>query len=153
MMESLDDAREELKRVDHLIYVSLKYTRTIDVFLNAINRMIEAYDAMFTALLKHAVEQKKIVEVPKSPIEKGNTVKELYAEDKQTIDNVELFFLLRKIHKAPNQTREQEYRRHVTMRTIVDGREELVNIDIMTSYYHFQMEFFKKVRKIIVGEE
>ncbi|PIN81046.1 hypothetical protein COV13_02540 [Candidatus Woesearchaeota archaeon CG10_big_fil_rev_8_21_14_0_10_32_9] len=153
MMESLDDAKEELKRVDHLIYVSLKYTRTIDVFLNAINRMIDAYDAMFTALLKQAVENKKLEEVPKSPIERGNQLKELYAEDQQVIDNVELFFLLRKLHRASGQTREQEYRRHVTMRTIIDGKEEIVNIDIMTSYYHFQMEFFKKVKKIILGEE
>lgn len=153
MIESLDDAKEELKRVDHLIYVSLKYTRTIDVFLNAINRMIEAYDAMFTSLLRHAVENKKLDEVPKTPLERGNKLKELYAEDQQVIDNVELFFLLRKLHRAPTQTREQEYRRHVTMRTIVDGREELVNIDIITNYYHFQMEFFKKVRKIVLGEE
>ncbi|MGV8168995.1 MAG: hypothetical protein ACP5N3_02970 [Candidatus Nanoarchaeia archaeon] len=153
MMESLDDAKEELKRVDHLIYVSLKYTRTIDIFLNALGRMIEAYEFMFDALLKHAVEQKRIKEVPKTPIEKGNLVKELYADDEQVQKNVDLFFLMRKLQKAQSHAKEQEYRRHVTMRTMVDGKEEVIDIDVITEHYHFQMEFFSKVKKILVGEE
>jgi hypothetical protein len=152
-MESLDDAKEELKRVDHLIYVSLKYTRTIDIFLNAMGRMIDAYEFMFDALLKHAVENKKLAEIPKTPIEKGNLVKELYADDEQVIKNVNLFFLMRKLVKVQVHGKEQEYRRHVTMRTIVDGKEEIIDIDNLTEHYHAQMEFFQKVKKIIVGEE
>ncbi|MGV8161952.1 MAG: hypothetical protein ACP5N2_01295 [Candidatus Nanoarchaeia archaeon] len=153
MMESLDDAREELKRVDHLIYVSLKYTRTIDIFLNAIGRMIDAYEFMFDALLKHAVDNKKLTELPKTPIEKGNMVKELYAEDEQVQKNVNLFFLMRKVQKSQVHAKEQEYRRHVTMRTIIDGKEEIMDIDTITDQYHAQMEFFGKVKKILVGEE
>ena len=152
-MESLDEAKEELKRVDHLIYVSLKYTRTVDVLLNAISRMMDAYDLLFESLLNKAEEEKKIIEVPLTPIERGNLVKELYAEDEQIIDNVELSFLLRKLHRSPNPQREQEYRRHVTLRTHIDGREEIVNIDIITNYYLFQLEFYKKVDKIINGED
>jgi hypothetical protein len=152
-MESLDDAKEEMKRVDHLIYVSLKYTRTIDVFLNAIGRMIDAYEFMFDALLKHAVEHKKIKEVPKTPIEKGNLVNELYAEDVQVQNNVKMFFMLRKLYKAKEHAKEQEYRRHVTMRTMIDGKEEVIDIDNITEYYHNEREFLDRVKKIIVGEE
>lgn len=153
MMESLDDANEELKRVDHLIYVSLKYTRTIDVFLNALGRMIDAYEFMFDALLKHAMENKKIKDLPKTPIEKGNLVKELYAEDEDIQRSVELFFLMRKLVKAQHHSKEQEYRRHVTMRTDIDGKEEVIDIDKMTEHYHNQREFFNKVRKIILGTD
>ncbi|MFT4311257.1 MAG: hypothetical protein ACMXX7_01375 [Candidatus Woesearchaeota archaeon] len=149
-MEFLDDAKEELKRVDHLIYVSLKYTRTVDVLLNAISRMIDAYDFIFQAILQKAVEQEKIEEIPLTPIEKGNAVKKLYPEDDQIYDNVELCFLLRKLHRS-NPEKEQEYRRHVAMKSIVDGREEIVNIDIITQYYHFQLEFFKKIN-VLLGE-
>ncbi|MFT4261140.1 MAG: hypothetical protein ACMXX9_01780 [Candidatus Woesearchaeota archaeon] len=153
MIESLDDAKEELKRVDHLIYVSLKYTRTVDVLLNAVGRMMDAYDYLFDSLLKKALEEQKIGEIPTTPIEVGNLVKKLYSEDEQIVDNVELYFLLRKLHRSPNPEREQEYRRHVTMRTHIDGREELLNIDIITNYYLYQIEFFKKVSSIIKGEE
>ena len=33
--EYLIEAREELNRIEHIIYVSLKYTRTTDVLRNA----------------------------------------------------------------------------------------------------------------------
>ena len=33
MNENIHDAKQEMKRVDHLIYVSLKYTRTVDVMV------------------------------------------------------------------------------------------------------------------------
>jgi hypothetical protein len=152
-MESLDDAREELKRVDHLIYVSLKYTRTVDVFLNAVGRMIDAYEFMFDAVLKHAVEHKKIKDVPKTPIEKGNLVLELYPDDLQFKQNVDMFFLLRKLAKSTAHTKEQEYRRHVTMRAQIDGREEILDIDNMTERYHMQMDFYGRVRKVIMGDD
>lgn len=153
MKESLDDAKEELKRVDHLIYVSLKYTRTVDVLKNALNRMIDAYDFLFEALLRKAIEEQKTETIPTTPIERGNLIKKLYEEDQQIIDNVELFFLIRKLHKAQSPEKEQEYRRHVTMRTMIDGREEIVNIDIITQYYHFQREFYKRVQSLINAEE
>ncbi len=151
--ELLTEAKEELKRVEHLIYVSLKYTRTVDVLLNAISRMIEAYDFTFQAILQHALEEKKVDEIPATPIEKGNLVKQVYPDDEQVSDNVGLFFLLRKLHRSPSPQREQEYRRHVTMRTIVDGKEEIVNIDIITRYYLFQLEFYRRIEAELHGKQ
>jgi hypothetical protein len=51
MKESLSEAFEELKRADHLIYVSLKYTRTVDVIKSIIERLINAYDDAIITLL------------------------------------------------------------------------------------------------------
>ncbi len=146
MTESaLHDATEELKRVDHLVYVSLKYTRTVDVLMNIVIRMIDGYDKMFEAMLIRAHEQGRIGEVPTAPLIIGNTVKSLYADDIVT-QNVELYFLLRKLSRSTPQ-REQEFRRHVTMRSIIDGREELMNIDIATAYYHQQRDFLAYLYK------
>lgn len=150
MKEALEEAKEELKRVDHLIYVSLKYTRTVDVLMNVISRMIDCYSGMIDALLKWAVEEKKIPELPGSPVERGELVKKLFPEQEFT-DNIELYFLLRKIHRS-NPQRENEYRRHVTLRTFIEGREEIVNIDIATQYYHFQRKFFESVEKLVLGK-
>jgi hypothetical protein len=148
MMQCLEDAKEELKRVDHQIYVSLKYTRTVDVLLNIISRMIDGYDFLLEALLKLSEEEKKIESIPPSPIERGNLIKKLYPDDEQIVDNVELYFLLRKLFRS-NPVREQEYRRNVTMRSVVEGREELVTIDIITNYYHFMIEFTTKVETLV----
>ncbi|HLD04622.1 MAG TPA: hypothetical protein VJG90_02785 [Candidatus Nanoarchaeia archaeon] len=150
MKEALEEAKEELKRVDHLIYVSLKYTRTVDVLMNVINRMIDCYSGMIDSLLKWAVEEKKIMELPSSPVERGELVKKLFPEQ-EFGDNVELYFLLRKIHRS-NPQKENEYRRHVTLRTFIEGREEIVNIDIATQYYFFQKKFFEAVEKVVLGK-
>lgn len=150
MIESLSDAKEELKRVDHLIYVSLKYTRTADIFINTISRMIDAYNHMFDALLKYCVENKLIEEIPGSPIEKGKLIKELYKDDRQMLDNVDLYLMLRKIFRAKIHEKTQEYRRHVTMKVMVDNREEIINIDIITQYYLFQNDLFNKIKNLII---
>ncbi len=150
MMQSLHDAVEELKRVDHLIYVSLKYTRTVDVIINILNRMVDCYAFLVDALIKHAEEQKRWAgEMPGSAIEKADLVKELYKDDVTIQDNIDLYLLLRKLLRAKNVERENEYRRHVTMKTIIDGREEIVNIDIITNYYLFQREFLQAVQKML----
>ena len=139
VFDYLDDAVNEMKRVDHQVYVSLKYTRTVDVLLNIISRMIDGYEEMWSALLQYRVETNQLDEIPFAPLVKASQVLDLY--DEEIIkDNVELYLLLRKLHRS-NPEREQEFRRHVTLRTVIDGREEIVNIDIITQYYHMQKEF------------
>ena len=149
MMDDMLDAVEELKRVDHQVYVSLKYTRTVDVITNIINRMIACYTSIFSALLKYLKEEGKIEEVPIAPVVVARTIKKHFAEDKKINDNVELFILLRKIIKDKNPGREQEYRRHVTLKTVVDGRKEIVNIDIITHYFHMVKEFVDYAYKVL----
>ncbi|MBW2982756.1 hypothetical protein KY327_00460 [Candidatus Woesearchaeota archaeon] len=148
MMQSLEDAQEELKRVDHQIYVSLKYTRTVDVLLNILNRMIDGYEYLIEALLKIRIEEGQAERIPASPIERGNLVKELYPDDEVIVDNMGLFFLLRKLFRS-NPQREQEYRRNVTLRTVVEGREEIVNIDIITNYYQYMLQFYRRVDDLV----
>lgn len=151
MRESLNDAKEELKRVDHLIYVSLKYTRTVDVLVNTIGNMIDAYDFILDALLKHALEKGLIESIPKTPREKGDLILDTF-EDQIIKDNVGLYFLMRKLFKS-NPERENEYRRNVTMISYVDNRKEIVNIDIITDYYAFETSFLNYVASLILSEE
>ncbi|KYK25725.1 hypothetical protein AYK26_01780 [Euryarchaeota archaeon SM23-78] len=141
MKESLHEARDELKRVDHQIYVSLKYTRTVDVIMNTIGRMIDAYTCLIDSLLKYAVEKNMRPEehIPNTPLERGNLVKQLFP-DEIVQKNMDLYFLLRKIRKT-SPRKEQEFRRHVTLRTMIDGKEVTMDIDIATEYYNTIKEF------------
>ncbi|MCF7799222.1 hypothetical protein K9M74_04945 [Candidatus Woesearchaeota archaeon] len=147
MIELLDDAGEELKRADHLIYVSLKYTRTADVLINTLSRLIDAYELLLDVLLAYAKDTKNLQESPTTPIEKGNLVKKLYPQQ-EVQDNVDLFLLMRKIYRAPHIP-DQEYRRHVSITTTIDGREEIVNIDIITQYNEFEKNFFRYVVNLL----
>jgi hypothetical protein len=151
-MEKLNEAYEELKRVDHLIYVSLKYTRTVDVILNILARTVDAYALIIDSLIDYAKEQGKVIQEPESAIERAELVKELFADDDIVVDNVQLYLLERKLLRAKNVERENEYRRHVTMKTVVEGREEIVNIDIITNYFLYQRDFLSHVRSIVEGK-
>jgi hypothetical protein len=146
MKDYFEDATEELKRVDHQIYVSLKYTRTVDVLFNIIQRMIEAYELMIDGLLHVAKEKGNIADVPASPLKKGELLKKLF-NDAKIHENLDLYFLLRKIQKASYE-RENEYRRHVTIITYLEGKQELINIDIITKYYHFQKDFLHYIKEM-----
>jgi len=150
MKESIENAVEELKRVDHSIFVSLKYTRTVDILVNILTRMVDCYEFLFEALLKYAVERKMTSEIPATPKERCVLIKHLFKEQ-EVHDNVDLYFLLKAMLKV-TYTRENEYRRHVTMKAIVAGREEIININIISQYYEILTSFFHLVDNFRTGQ-
>lgn len=138
MRNSLNNAKEEFKRCDHLLYVSLKYTRTVDVIKSLIARMLSTYGFAIDALLLK--EKKKVKELPPQVGVKIDLARKIFAENKIVIDNLDSFTFLRKLDKAPYK-RENEYRRHVALIAKVDGEEKRIEIDQMTEHY-FQLKEF-----------
>lgn len=132
MNENLEQAVNELKRADHMIFVSLKYTRTVDVIKNILERLILCFDSAFDALVDHLKENKKIEEIPKTRSGRLDLVKKSF---KDLESFFELYSLLRKLNKA-NFTRRQEFRRHVTMSVILEDKRLVeINIDVINDYY------------------
>ncbi len=145
MDEFLEDAAEELKRVDHLIYVSLKYTRTVDVFKHIIGRLIECFDAVINGLCQKAKDRKKLLAIPLSQTLKTEALKTLYAKDEMFVGYMDFYLLLRKLDKA-EYTKKNEYRRHVTMTAIFpEGETAEVTMDIIHGYFDRAKEFLKYV--------
>lgn len=152
MKEAIEDAREELKRVDHLIFVSLKYTRTVDVLLNIIKRMIDAYDFNIDAILKYGQEKGIISEdLPTNPLQRVDMVQKKF-NDPIIKNNMELYLLYRKIIKADYE-RLNEYRRHVTLKTLIENKLIEIKIDNVTEYYNVIKEFTKYIENLIKESE
>lgn len=146
MEEFLENSREELKRADHLIYVSLKYTRTVDIIKSTIDRLVAAYDFIIGGLLERAKDKKKIEQIPMAVGVKAETLKRLYPQKPELADYLNFYILLRKLGKA-SFTRAREYRRHVTMTALVDERQIEVNIDIISEYYKRVLQFVEYVEE------
>ena len=143
--EAMDQAHQELKRADHSIAVSLKYTRTVDVIKSIIDRLINTISFGFDTLLTHANEEKKVDEIPTLPRLKIELLNTHYPEDETIQHFIQFFQLLRRINKA-QFTRTQEYRRHVTMTaTLDDGTQVQITIDIITDYFDRTNEFLKYI--------
>ena len=62
--DALEQSRKELSRADHLLFVSLKYTRTVDVLKSLIERLISSMSFSNQALLMHLKDKKKIAAFP-----------------------------------------------------------------------------------------
>ena len=151
MKESLRLAKEELKRADHLIYVSLKYTRTVDVIKSIVERLINCLELSVTALLHYAKNQKRIKEVPTLGRLKADAARELYISDQLVQNYLAFYQLLRKIDKA-GFDRAQEYRRHVTMTVQLEEGPVEITIDIIHDYYERTREFVMYVEKMNEGQ-
>lgn len=150
MNEYLLDAKEELKRLEHIIYVSLKYTRTVDVIVNALNRMVSTYDFIVEAFLEKAMEEKKLESMPKSPALKAKKLAEIYPEDALLQKNLNFYFSLRNILKSNYQKR-QEFRRHVTLIVPMEDTTVEVEIDTLVNCEKFIHNFLFYSQKYIEG--
>lgn len=149
MREFLTEANEELKRADHLIYVSLKYTRSVDVIKSVIERLINAYTIIFRGLLEKAKEKKIIHQIPVSPSIQCDLVKEIYGKNEELAHYIQFYLLLRKMDQG-KFTRAREFRRNVTMTVTVEKKEMEVNIDIITEYYKRSLKFLEYIKEKFV---
>jgi len=153
IIEILDFAGEEIKRADHLIYVSLKYTRTVDVLKSIIERLMNAFDYGFSALLQHAKDTKKISTVPELQRIKIDVLRKVYSDDAHLMNFIGLYLLLKRINKADFDC-SQEYRRHVTMTAHMDDSTVIeITIDIISDYFKQTKEFLHHVQNIIKDKE
>jgi hypothetical protein len=73
-------------RVDHLIFVSLKYSRTVDVIKSVIKRLISTYEIAMKALLENALEGEKLKHALHGP----KTMREM----KSALFNIQKYFLI-----------------------------------------------------------
>ena len=123
-----DSKEEELKRADHLLYVTLKYTRTVDVMKNIIKRLISAFDfAVTETLIKYKIKPSNIALLRFRQLEKKMKEVKKYSS---------FYLLLRKIDKAKFTGRE-EYRKNVTL--IVPNLEinvEILNVGFKLTFQH-----------------
>ena len=145
---TVSDAKEELKRADHSIYVTLKYTKTADVIKNIIKRLIVAYDLAMADLIEFLQSKKKMKNVPTS---KRAKAQELMKKVPRVKDHMQTYLVLRKIDVAPFSKRE-EYRKHVTLIAKVSLKETReVNIDVLRNYFMKTGEFVEFVEALRAG--
>jgi hypothetical protein len=151
-IDALDNAKEELKRADHLFYVSLKYTRTVDVIKSIVERLINATMYALEAILHHLKDEGQIDDVSKLPVKRAKVVREMFANDEFIQETIKLFLFLRKVDKAPF-TRTQEFRRHVTMTATIDDVAFKIKIDDIKLYFEQVKKFVFYMETLIEGEE
>ena len=133
-------AIEELKRADHLVYVSLKYTRTGDIMRNAIKRLISAYEMAFTEVLDHAQEVGLIEDMPAGVKQKAAQVEVLLG--KSAGKHMKLYNLLKRVDKSEFSA-SSEFRKGLTLHVRVPRKMD-IKMDDLFVYLEKTTDFVKQ---------
>jgi len=149
MREKIKEAEEELKRADHLVFVTLKYTRTVDVIKNIIHRLINAYNLTILEALEHAKKKRKIKEIPTTPVVRCEAIIKVI-KDKEINEYIKLYNLLRNIDRA-EFTRKGEYRKNVALIAIISGKKIEKNIEKLKEFFERSNDFLIFISEWILG--
>ncbi|MDD5651459.1 MAG: hypothetical protein PHF86_13775 [Candidatus Nanoarchaeia archaeon] len=144
MLEALEEAKNEIRRADHLIFISMRYARTCDVILNVIKKLMSSYDYCILALLKKLEKDKKIKHVPASPMERAEFVDKHIKGAKSFIKQYKLF---KKIVKCEYTSRE-EYKKNITLIT-TEKKPIEITVDVLKQYFETTKEFIRFVEKYL----
>ena len=120
-----DDVIKEKISADHLLYVSLKYTKTCDVILNLLLRWKIMIGLAMGILIQKA--GKKWKPVPDAPRAKVAQLRKIYANEPIVMEALDLYEFFRDIEQL-EKVRESEFRKGVNLR--VQYKSKTVNINL-----------------------
>ncbi|MBU2616037.1 MAG: hypothetical protein KKC19_02945 [Nanoarchaeota archaeon] len=145
----MEEIIQEKISADHLLYVSLKYTKTCDVIMNLIVRWRRMIEVSIEEILKHAKKKKKISSIPTNPIGKIEAVKNLFKKEKEFQEVIEMYEMFRKIEDLRKE-RIGEFRKNVTLKVFYRGEEININLDMLKLYAERLEKFISLVKQFLL---
>lgn len=141
----MEDLIKEKISADHLLYVSLKYTKTCDVIINLLSRWKNMIETAIEILIMRAKKEKKWKPVAEAPRARLIQLKQLHEKNKNIKEALEIYELFRDIDKL-EKVRENEFRKGVNLR--VNYRGEIVNINLnkLKEYADILERFISQIR-------
>jgi len=146
----MEDIIQEKISADHLLYVSLKYTKTCDVIVNLILRWKKMIETSIDAILRHAKKKKKIKMIPENPIGKTEEMKKLFKKDKEFLEVIDMYEMFRKI-KELRKERIGEFRKNVTLKVFYRGEEISINLEMLKIYADRLEKFISKTKQFLLS--
>ena len=113
---------------DHLLYVSLKYTKTCDVIINLLLRWKIMIELGMDLLVERAKKEKKWKPVSEGPRAKLVQLKKIYANEPIVSEVLDMYELFRDIENL-EKVRESEFRKGVNLKVTYKGQVVNVNLD------------------------
>ncbi|HPD81575.1 MAG TPA: hypothetical protein PK357_00565 [Candidatus Pacearchaeota archaeon] len=147
----MEDIIQEKISADHLLYVSLKYTKTCDVIKNLILRWRKMIETSIEEILKHAKKRKKISSIPSNPLGKLEEVRKLFKKEKNFLEIIEMYEMFRKIDELRTE-RIGEFRKNVTLRIYYQGKEININLEKLKEYAEKLERFISLTKQFLVSK-
>jgi hypothetical protein len=131
---------------DHLLYVSLKYTKTCDVIVNLLLRWKIMIEHGMDSLVSKAKKQKKWKPIPDAPRARLIQLKQIYVNEPIVSEVLNAYEIFRDIDTL-EKVRENEFRKGVNLRvTTVKGEIININMDKLKEYSAMLEKFISYLR-------
>jgi len=136
---------------DHLLYVSLKYTKTCDVIMNLILRWRKMIETAIDSMLKHAKKKKKISLVSTNPVGKIEQIRKLFKKDKEFLKVIDMYEMFRKIENLRKE-RIGEFRKNVALKVFYQGKEVNINLEELKIYAERLEKFISTTKQFLLSK-
>ena len=146
----MEDIIQEKISADHLLYVSLKYTKTCDVMVNLLIRWRKMIDVSIESILSKAKKKKKIKLIPTNPVGKIEAMRKLFKKDENFQEVMDMYEMFRKIEDL-RQERIGEFRKNVTLRVFYQGKEININLEQLKEYADKLEKFISTTKQFLLS--
>lgn len=153
MVESayLKKADSDIKRAEHTLFVSLKYSRTADVLKSFVDRAIECVDTIVGCLLTFEKDKGLIDDFPNNVGLQYDFVKSEF-NTPLIGEMIDFVFYMKKLSRA-KYTSSQEFRRHIALAFEVDGKEIIMKSDDAREHLKKLKFFLEHADELIEDKE
>jgi len=141
---------QEKISADHLLYVSLKYTKTCDVIVNLIVRWRIMIETSMNEILKHAKKKKKISSISSNPVGRIEQIRKLFKKDKEFLKVIDAYEMFRKI-KELRKERIGEFRKNVNLKVFYKGKEININLEQLKIYAEMLEKFISTTKQFLLS--
>ncbi|OYT36023.1 hypothetical protein B6U91_02045 [Candidatus Pacearchaeota archaeon ex4484_71] len=146
----MEEIIQEKISADHLLYVSLKYTKTCDVIMNLLLRWRKMIDTSINEILKHAKDKKKIESVSENTFGKLDQIRKLFKKDSNFQDVIEFYEMLRKLENLKTE-RIGEFRKNVCLKISYKGEIVEVNLEQLKIYAEMLEKFISVTKQFLLS--
>ena len=144
----LTEILKEKTSADHLLYVSMKYTKTCDVMMNLIARWKSMIELSYDAILQKKVDDGKIPMMPTNPKQRLLFIKKNFKKEKAIQESVPLYIFFKKVPELP-KTREGEFRKNVNLKIKDNNGIVEINLEKLSEYSELLERFISEVKQVL----
>jgi len=147
----IETIMKEKISADHLLYVSLKYTKTCDVILNLLKRWVIMIDHSIEAILEQLKKKKKIKQIPLAPRQKSELVRQQFKNTPEVMRTMEIYSFFKRIDDS-RAIKECEFRKDVRLKVVDNGQEIIINLDKLKEFSLILESFISYVKQFILSK-
>ena len=146
----MEEIIQEKISADHLLYVSLKYTKTCDVITNLLLRWNIMINTSVEGILNHAKKKKKISLISSNPVGRIEQIKKVMKKDKNFLDVIELNNMFKRIKELRTE-RIGEFRKNVNLKVMYQGKEININLEQLKIYAEMLEKFINSTKQFLLS--